>query len=87
MYMIRVKKIRHIIIIYFLNVYFFHAQLGLDAQLGLNICPDMKPLHISLNSEHYLFRLQAELFISSFTLELWTGLNFSAHSNAQPSSL
>ena len=36
----------YFIIIYFQNVYFFHAQLGLD------IFPDMRPLHISLNTAH-----------------------------------
>ena len=43
-----------IIITYFRNVYFFHTQLGLD------LCPDMKSLHIFLNNA--LFRLQPKHF-------------------------
>ena len=35
-----------IIIIYFSNVHFFHAQLGLD------VLPDMRPVHISLHIAH-----------------------------------
>ena len=39
-----ISKIIIIIIIYFKNVYFFHAQLGLD------VCLNMKSLHIFLNT-------------------------------------
>ena len=36
--------VHHDIIIYFENVIFFHAQLGLD------VCPEIKPLHIFLKT-------------------------------------
>ena len=48
-----------IIVIYFQNVHFFHAQLG------LNVCPDMKTLHISLNTAHSGCKPSSS--ISSFT--------------------
>ena len=52
----------YIIIIYFQNVHFFHAQLGLD------IFPDMRPLHISLNTAHSGCKPNSS--VSSFTHSL-----------------
>ena len=51
-----------IIIIYFWNVYFFHAQLGLD------IFPDMRPIHIFMNTAHSGCKPSSS--ISSFTHSL-----------------
>ena len=48
-----------IIIIYFENVHFFHATLGLD------VCPNMKPLQISLKTAHSWCK--PSTFISSST--------------------
>ena len=39
------------IIIYFENIHFFHAQLGLD------VSPDMNSLHVSLNTGHSCHQL------------------------------
>ena len=60
-----------IIIIYFLNVHFFHAQLGLD------VFPDMRLLYISLNTTHSECKPSSS--IPSFTHSLQDFLPLPAH--------
>ena len=67
---------RTIIIIYFLNVYFFHARLGLD------IFPDMRPLHIYLNTAHSGCKPSST--ISSFTHSLQVFLPLPTHLTPPP---
>ena len=57
-----------IIIVYFEKVHFFQAQLGLE------VCPDMRSLHISLNSVHSGCKLST--FMASFTHSLQVFLLF-----------
>ena len=56
---------------FFLNVYFFHAQLGLD------VFPDMRLLHTSLNTTHSECKPSSS--ISSFTHSLQVILPLSTH--------
>ena len=60
-----------IIIIYFLDMHFFHAQLRLD------VFPDIRLLHISLNTTHSESKPSSS--ISSFTHSLQVILPLSAH--------
>ena len=60
-----------IITIYFKNIHFFHAQLGSD------IFPDMRLLHISLNTTHSECKPSSS--ISSFTHSLQVFLPLPAH--------
>ena len=64
--MIHIQDVIIIIIIYFENIHFFHAHLGLD------VCPQMKPLHISLNTAHS--GCKPSSFMSSFTVTLFLPL-------------
>ena len=57
---ISVRSVITIIIIDIENINFFHAQLRLD------VCPDMKPLHLSLNTAHSGCKWGS--FMSSFKL-------------------
>ena len=60
-----------IIIIYFQNIHFLHSQLGLD------ILPDMKLLHTSMNTTHSECKPSSS--ISSFTNSLQVFLPLHAH--------
>ena len=60
----------------FKNIYFFHAQLELD------IFPDMRPLHISLNTTHTGCKPSSS--ISSFTHSLLVFLPQLAHLTPSP---
>ena len=64
-----VNQDNFIIIIYFQNIHFFHTQLGSD------VYPDMKPLHISLNTFHSECKPSSS--ISSFTQSLYVFLALS----------
>ena len=61
----------HIIIIniiYFENVCFFHAQLRLD------VCLDMRPLHISLNTAHSGCKPSTSMYSSTHSLQVFLPL-------------
>ena len=54
-----------IIIIYFQNVHFFHAQLGSD------VFPDMRSLHISLNTTHSECKPSSSISSSTHFLQVF----------------
>ena len=66
------------IIFYFENVNFFHAQLGLDD------CPEMKPLQISVNTAHSGCKPTSSM--PSFTHFLRVFLPIPTHSSSATST-
>ena len=57
-----------IIIIYFYNIHFFHAQLGSD------VFPDMRSLHISLNTTHSECKPSSSISSSTHSLQVFLPL-------------